>query len=94
MLCGIWHVSICVCGLRLTLAQLLCCPAEKHAVLVATAAVDKHKQLKDVAQFIKHEMDKKFPAAKATEGVYHCVVGKSFASKCSAARWQLSGWLK
>jgi hypothetical protein len=54
---------------------------EKHAVVVATAAVDKHKQLKDVAQFVKHEMDLKFPATKATEGVYHCVVGKSFASE-------------
>jgi dynein light chain LC8-type len=50
-------------------------------VVVATAAVDKHKQLKDVAQFVKHEMDHKFPASKATEGVYHCVVGKSFASE-------------
>jgi dynein light chain LC8-type len=57
---------------------------EKHAVVVATAAVDKHKQLKDVAQFIKHEMDHNFPAAKATEGVYHCVVGKSFASELHA----------
>ncbi|WIA12698.1 hypothetical protein OEZ86_006028 [Tetradesmus obliquus] len=56
---------------------------EKHAVIVATAAVDKHKQLKDVAQFIKHEMDHKFPASKATEGVYHCAVGKSFASAIS-----------
>lgn len=50
-------------------------------MIVATAAVDKHKQLKDVAQFIKHEMDHKFPATKATEGVYHCAVGKSFASE-------------
>lgn len=55
---------------------------EKTAVQIALAAVDRHKQLKDIAQFLKHEMDKKFPASgKATEGVYHCVVGKSFASE-------------
>jgi dynein light chain LC8-type len=58
-------------------------------VVVATAAVDKHKQLKDVAQFIKHEMDHKFSASKATEGVYHCVVGKSFASESHAWLCQL-----
>lgn len=55
---------------------------EKKAVQIALAAVDRNKQLKDVAQFLKHEMDKNFPASgKATEGVYHCVVGKSFSSK-------------
>lgn len=35
----------------------------------------------DIAFYIKHEYDRKYPGSgKATEGVYHCIVGKSFAS--------------
>lgn len=56
---------------------------EKDAITIALAAVDQNKNLKDIAQFVKHEYDKKHPGSgKATEGVYHCVVGKTFASKC------------
>jgi dynein light chain LC8-type len=56
---------------------------ENNAVLIALAAVDRHKQIKDIAEFTKREMDKNHPGSgKATEGVYHCVVGKSFASEC------------
>ena len=55
---------------------------EKDALAVALAAVDRNKQLKDIARFVKQEYDKLHPGTgKATEGVYHCVVGKSFASK-------------
>lgn len=55
---------------------------ESDAIHTALVAVDKHKQLKDVAFYIKHEYDRKYPGSgKATEGVYHCIVGKSFASK-------------
>jgi dynein light chain LC8-type len=49
---------------------------------IAVVAVDKYKHLKDVAEAIKHAFDKKYPGSgKATEGVYHCAVGKSFASE-------------
>ena len=55
---------------------------EQDAINIALVAVDKFKQLKDIAFHIKHEYDKKYPGSgKATEGVYHCIVGKSFASK-------------
>ncbi|MEW5302017.1 MAG: hypothetical protein WDW38_008647 [Sanguina aurantia] len=57
---------------------------ESDAIHTALVAVDKHKQLKDVAFYIKHEYDRKYPGSgKATEGVYHCIVGKSFASAVS-----------
>eukprot|EP00879_Flechtneria_rotunda_P022510 GHRR01023761.1.p1 GENE.GHRR01023761.1~~GHRR01023761.1.p1 ORF type:complete len:123 (+),score=19.28 GHRR01023761.1:363-731(+) len=57
---------------------------EKVVVQISLAAVDRSKHLKDVAQFVKHEMDKNFPnSGKATEGVYQCIVGKSFASAIS-----------
>lgn len=56
----------------------------KDAIDISLLAVEKHKHLKDVAFYIKHEYDKKYPGSgKATEGVYHCVVGKSFASAVS-----------
>ena len=55
---------------------------EQDAVQIALVAVDKYRQLKDIAFYIKHEYDRKYPGSgKATEGVYHCIVGKSFASK-------------
>lgn len=54
---------------------------EQDAVQIALVAVDKYRQLKDISFYIKHEYDKKYPGSgKATEGVYHCIVGKSFAS--------------
>ncbi|GLI69250.1 hypothetical protein VaNZ11_013827 [Volvox africanus] len=57
---------------------------EQDAVQIALIAVDKYRQLKDIAFYIKHEYDKKYPGSgKATEGVYHCIVGKSFASAVS-----------
>lgn len=56
----------------------------RDAIDISLLAVDKNKQLKDIAFYIKHEYDKKYPGSgKATEGVYHCVVGKSFASAVS-----------
>eukprot|EP00877_Chromochloris_zofingiensis_P002932 jgi/Chrzof1/1263/Cz01g46230.t1 len=61
---------------------------EKDAITIALAAVDQNKNLKDIAQFVKHEYDKKHPGSgKATEGVYHCVVGKTFASAISHETW-------
>lgn len=55
---------------------------ELDAINTALIAVDKYKHLKDIAFYIKHEYDRKYPGSgKATEGVYHCIVGKSFASK-------------
>jgi hypothetical protein len=37
--------------------------------------------LSDIAFYIKHEYDHKYPGSgKATEGVYHCAVGRHFAS--------------
>lgn len=42
----------------------------------------------DIAFYIKHEYDKKYPGSgKATEGVYHCIVGKSFASELQLAHY-------
>lgn len=66
---------------------------EQDAVQIALIAVDKYRQLKDIAFYIKHEYDKKYPGSgKATEGVYHCIVGKSFASKCGT-RAGTRGWV-
>lgn len=57
---------------------------ESDAIEIATVAVDKYKQLKDISFYIKEQYDKKYPGSgKATEGVYHCIVGKSFASAVS-----------
>lgn len=56
---------------------------EESAVATALEAVHKHKQYKDIASHVKHQFDKKYPGSgKATEGVFHCICGKSFASKC------------
>ena len=45
---------------------------------------DKHTQYKDVAQHIKREYDKRYPSSgKATDGVYHAVVGKHFGASFS-----------
>lgn len=58
---------------------------EQDAITICIVAVDKFKHLKDIAFHIKHEYDKKYPGSgKATEGVYHCAVGKSFASEWTA----------
>ncbi|GAX82956.1 hypothetical protein CEUSTIGMA_g10383.t1 [Chlamydomonas eustigma] len=57
---------------------------EQDAINICIVAVDKYKNLKDVAFYIKHQYDKKYPGSgKAAEGVYHCAVGKSFASAVS-----------
>ncbi|KAG1661854.1 hypothetical protein FOA52_011621 [Chlamydomonas sp. UWO 241] len=57
---------------------------EKAAIDISIVAVDKFKHLKDIAFYIKQSYDKKYPGSgKATEGVYHCAVGKSFASSVS-----------
>ena len=55
---------------------------EESAVGIALEAVHKFKQYKDIASHVKHQFDKKYPGSgKATEGVFHCVCGKNFASK-------------
>ena len=52
---------------------------------VAVNAVENHTQNKDIATAIKKEYDKKYPSGNsATEGVYHCIVGKNFASESAA----------
>lgn len=47
---------------------------QQEAISVATAAIEKHKILRDVAAFIKTEFDRKFGPT------WHCVVGRSFGS--------------
>lgn len=44
-----------------------------------------YKKYKEIAGHIKNEMDKKHSDHdnKATEGVFHCIVGKSFAASVS-----------
>ncbi|KAI8464080.1 MAG: hypothetical protein J3K34DRAFT_380622 [Monoraphidium minutum] len=57
---------------------------ERDAALVVAAAVERHKQLKDVAQFVCAGLSKLHPSgARAADGVFHCVCGKSFASAVS-----------
>ncbi|EEH56133.1 flagellar outer dynein arm light chain 6 [Micromonas pusilla CCMP1545] len=57
---------------------------EKAAIEVACAAFDKFTQYKDVAQCIKKEYDARYPSTgKATDGVYHAVVGKHFGASFS-----------
>eukprot|EP01023_Acetabularia_acetabulum_P014892 TRINITY_DN17242_c0_g4_i1.p2 TRINITY_DN17242_c0_g4~~TRINITY_DN17242_c0_g4_i1.p2 ORF type:complete len:117 (-),score=16.78 TRINITY_DN17242_c0_g4_i1:843-1193(-) len=54
---------------------------ETDAISISTEALDKSSHLKDIAQTIKQGYDKKHPGSgKATEGVFHCIVGKSFGS--------------
>ena len=49
---------------------------------ITITAFDKYKKYKEIAGWIKKEMDKKHTNGhKATEGVFHCIVGKSFAGK-------------
>ena len=60
---------------------------QTSAVEIATAALEKcgagqggALDLKQVAGAIKQEYDKRYPGTgKATDGVYHCVVGDHFA---------------
>jgi len=55
---------------------------EESAVEVCLEAVHKYKQYKDIASHVQHQFDKKYPGSgKATEGVFHCVCGKNFASE-------------
>ena len=64
---------------------------EQSAVDVCLEAVHKFKQYKDIASHVKHQFDKKYPGSgKATEGVFHCVCGKNFASKPSHSLSSLS----
>lgn len=58
---------------------------EASAREICLQAVAGSKHLKDIAFRIKHSYDKKYPGSgKATEGVYHCIVGTNFASEHSA----------
>lgn len=55
---------------------------EQTAVEVSLEGVHKHRQYKDIACHIKQQFDKRYPSSgKATEGVYHCICGKNFASE-------------
>lgn len=60
---------------------------EESAIGICLEAVHKYKQYKDVAFYVKHQVDKKYPSSgKATEGVFHCICGSNFASKyCGSA---------
>lgn len=59
---------------------------EKSALEIAIEAVDEHKQLMDIASHIKTKYDKQYPGSgKATEGVYHAIVGSRFASTTLAS---------
>lgn len=52
------------------------------ALDICIEAIENKKFLKDMAQHIKHHYNREFPGSgKATEGVFHCVVGKHFGSK-------------
>eukprot|EP01024_Parvocaulis_polyphysoides_P027302 TRINITY_DN24797_c0_g2_i1.p3 TRINITY_DN24797_c0_g2~~TRINITY_DN24797_c0_g2_i1.p3 ORF type:complete len:115 (-),score=17.36 TRINITY_DN24797_c0_g2_i1:198-542(-) len=54
---------------------------EADAISISSEALEKSTHLKDIAQNIKQAYDKKHPGSgKATEGVFHCIVGKSFGS--------------
>ena len=54
---------------------------EKAAIEIAVQAVDRNKQLMDIASYIKTHYDKAYPGSgKATEGVYHAMCGTHFAS--------------
>ena len=57
---------------------------ENSAVDISLTGVHKYKAYKDIAAHIKREYDSKYPGSgKATEGVYHCICGKNFASELS-----------
>mmetsp|Transcript_21279 Transcript_21279/g.59155 ORF Transcript_21279/g.59155 Transcript_21279/m.59155 type:complete len:122 (-) Transcript_21279:292-657(-) len=57
---------------------------EQDAVEFSLEAFHTYKHLKDIAQHIKQSYDKKYPSnGKATDGVYHCIVGRNFASAIS-----------
>jgi len=43
--------------------------------------VHTHKQLKDVAAYVKKELDKKHLLPVGNTGVFHCICGQSFASE-------------
>ena len=60
-------------------------PLSPHlAAQEACAAFDKHAQYKDVAQAIKKGYDLRYPSSgKATDGVYHALVGKHFGASLS-----------
>lgn len=53
---------------------------EKDAIEVFVAAMDKYRNYKDMATFVKKEYDRRYPSSgKSTDGVYHCICGSHFA---------------
>mmetsp|Transcript_1179 Transcript_1179/g.1384 ORF Transcript_1179/g.1384 Transcript_1179/m.1384 type:complete len:124 (+) Transcript_1179:215-586(+) len=57
---------------------------ERQAIEVCCLAVEKFKNSKDMATFVKKEYDKRFPSnGKATDGVYHCITGTHFGASVS-----------
>lgn len=62
----------------------MCAPHERSlaSVQICQQAILSSGHLKDIAYAVKQAYDTKYPGSgKATEGVFHCVVGKNFASK-------------
>ena len=52
-----------------------------YGAQVSVNAIEKKTQLKDIAALIKKEYDRKYPSGNSSEdGVFHCIVGKNFAS--------------
>mmetsp|Transcript_35007 Transcript_35007/g.66878 ORF Transcript_35007/g.66878 Transcript_35007/m.66878 type:complete len:120 (-) Transcript_35007:322-681(-) len=57
---------------------------ETQAIEVCAMAIEAHKNTKDMATYCKKEYDKRFPpSGKATEGVFHVIVGKNFGASLS-----------
>ncbi|CAG9460754.1 unnamed protein product [Pedinophyceae sp. YPF-701] len=52
---------------------------EEAALEVAIEAAETHNLMKDIAKYIKEEMDHRFPAQSATEGLFHVLAGQHFA---------------
>eukprot|EP00854_Cymbomonas_tetramitiformis_P019678 gene19678-23539_t len=54
---------------------------EKQAIEVCAMAIEKFKNCKDMATYVKKEYDRRFPSnGKATDGVYHCISGTHFGA--------------
>ena len=54
---------------------------EKDAIEVFIQASEKYRNYRDMARYCKKEYDERYPSSgKATDGVYHCIVGSHFAA--------------
>ena len=61
------------------------CACVQSAVEITGESFSKYKKYKEIAGHIKKEMDTKHSdnTNNAMEGVFHCIVGKSFAASVS-----------